>query len=267
MKVGIILPHTQAFGGVRRFLEVARELTRRGHEVTIHAKENNGTRWYDPAYEFRIVGWGNYDEDVHLIGDPPSFSQLKHVTNPYVWVIAGGKYLDMYQALYKSDVRLAHKFMINNRVFFPYFPIARYCEGGVNTAFFDRDPAKKLRVGFYAGRGAAKGEAQIVAALKPVQHVELVPISGLEHKELRDVYRSLDYFVAWEQRPGWSNTAAEALACGIPVVTNGNNVEPFRDRCIVVSDLYQYFMGPMHDFSWIKTVDRLEEIWKEDGLI
>jgi hypothetical protein len=121
-------------------------------------------------------------------------------------------------------------------------------------------------VGYYAGRGALKGEDAIVSALSGVPHVELVPIAGLSHRDLVEAYSSLNYFVAWESREGWSNTAAEALSCGVPVVTNGVGCEPFLDRCITVPDLRRFFERPLHEFSWEVVCMKLADIWKRDGL-
>jgi len=66
--------------------------------------------------------------------------------------------------------------------------------------------------------------------------------------------------VAWEMEGGFSNTAAEALACGLPVVTNGNNCEPFLDKVIVVKSLREFFTNPMKNNTWDKTVDNLLKI-------
>ena len=267
MKIGIILPHLRIFGGIRRFLEVGRLLMAHGHDVTYYVKETGPLAWYDPIFSPKIELWPKtYPLATYLIGDPPSFPQLAkigHLEHVYVWVIAGGKYIPMYQKLYNEPSRLPfNHFLLNNRVFLPSFPSARLCEGGVNTRRFT---PWIIRVGYYAGRGEMKGESHIVKSLSNIKHIDLVPIEGFGHNALVEVYRSLHYFVAWEQRPGWSNTAAEALACGISVVTNGVNVEPFRNRCIVVEDLRDFFVKPMEEWSWYNTVDRLEQIWKEDG--
>jgi len=65
--------------------------------------------------------------------------------------------------------------------------------------------------------------------------------------------------------------AAEALASGLTVVTNGANCEPFIKRTIVVRDLRGFFSNPknrqirksysMKDFSWEAVSDKLLEIF------
>jgi len=255
MKIGAILPHLKAFGGVRRFLEVGQVLMSRGHDYRVFSKEPGGLDWFD--YAGPIEGWDRIEADVLLIGDPPSFRVLDRADGKvYVWVIAGGHYTKQYKA-----VEGRYSILLNNRIFLEEFPNARLCEGGVNT---DRFKPNTLRVGYYAGRGSIKGEQQIIRTLGDV--VKLVPIQGYSDAELPFVYRSLDYFVCAETRDGWPNTAAEALACGVPVVSSSRNTLPFAGRVIQVESLRGFFERPMSEFSWSQVCDRLEEIWREDGL-
>jgi len=273
MKVGIILPHLKPFGGVRRFLEVAQHLTTRGHDTTIYTASVDNVDWASLWAKLQFSSLGKEknisDEEIVLIGDPPSFKYLAHAKRAkgiYVWVIAGGEYTAMYQALHDKQDPKTH-FLLNNRAFQKDYAKARLCEGGTNTDFFT--PKPKRRVGYYVGSGRVhvKGEPHIEAELGKLSCVELVPLRGMSSEELRDAYRSLDWFVSWETRTGWSNTAAEALACGVPVVTSGKNCEPFSDLVIKVDDLAKFFTDPMRAMSWSKVVDRLEAIWREDGLV
>lgn len=273
--VGIILPHLKAFGGVRRFLEVGRELELRGYAVTFYVTTPGELDWFDPNYFPRIKNPKGVDGDIVLVGDPPSFNYLEDYDSRYnggsvyVWVIAGGHFEKHYRGLYEMcfKSRSYVKFLINNPVFQGTYPAARLCVGGVNTKFFHPRPSRKrkLWVGYYAGRGHIKGENTIVEQLRGLDDVELIAIKGLDSQALRETYWSLDYFVTWEQREGWCNMAAEALACGVPVVTNGTNCEPFKERVIVTENLRDFFQAPMAKFSWPRVVDRLEEIWREDG--
>ena len=57
--------------------------------------------------------------------------------------------------------------------------------------------------------------------------------------------------------------SAEAIACGIPVVSDSENTDLFSDRVINVKDLRAFFENPMEAFSWDKVCDRLTEIWNE----
>ena len=257
MKIAAIVPHMLQFGGIRRFLELGNVFTERGHTYTLHAKDRNFSHWFD--YRGELKGWSGIAADVVLIADPPCFPILDHIDAPvYIWVIAGGHYLKQYRAIHGK-----YPFLVNNRVFLQDFPNARLVEGGVNLRRFSR---AILTVGYYAGRGWTKGEEDILSALGDLPHVRLLPIQGFADSELPNIYTSLDYFVTWEKRAGWCNTAAEALACGVPVVTNGVNCEPFSGLVTKTDDLRAFFDNPMARFSWESVADRLEEIWREDGV-
>jgi len=260
VKVGTVLPHMLKFGGVRRFLEIGNRLAARGHEHLLAVKPGEAScDWME--YRGRIVGLDDLlqSSDVLLVGDPPCITKYVWGHFPkdrlYVYVIAGGEYFSQYDKFYGRC-----PFLLCNRVFQTRYPKGILLEGAVNTQGFRR--TRSLRVGYQAGKGKSKGEALVRDALKDIPGLQPVPIQGVVSDQvLRHVYEGLDYFVAWEQREGWSNMAAEALACGVPVVTNGRNVEPFRDRCILVEDLRGFFLNPMGDFTWDGLVTRLLEIF------
>ena len=118
---------------------------------------------------------------------------------------------------------------------------------------------------FYSGgeRGLHKQGHIIHKALNDIPNVELIELKNLKNDELAEAYRSGDYFVSWEMEGGFSNTSAEAIASGLPVVTNGNNCEPFIDKVIVVKDekkLREFFEDPMKNNTWKETVDNLLKI-------
>jgi len=265
LRIAAILPHLKPFGGVRRFLEIGNVFTAMGHQFTIYPTDYEEIDWF--AYTGKISPPGVWVKDeVCLIGDPPSFDRLQEVALPsekiFVYVIAGEKYLPMYAKLYNN-----HPFIVNNRVFLEEFPTATLIEGGVNTTHFW--PEGKIRVLYYAGRGRIKGEETIVEALKDIDRVTLIPLKDIPNADLPGLYSSADYFVSWESRPGWSNTAAEALSCGLTVVTNGRNCEPFVKFCIQLSsvtELTEFFGGPMNEFDWKVVCEKLLELWKEHGI-
>jgi hypothetical protein len=264
MKIGILLPHMRAFGGVRRFLEVGNHLVKLNWDVRYSVGEFSDTSWFGQDILGRICHWNDpFNIQIMLVGDPPSFKHLSRCypsTAIYIWVIAGGEYTKAYRDYHKENPKA--RFLINNRSFRNDFPYATLLEGGVNTDFFK--PIDKIRVGYYSGRGSTKGESHIVESLSSLPYLEPVPIQGLSSEQVRNVFSTLKYFVTWEQRAGWSNMAAESLACGVPVVTNGVNVEPFVDRCIVVKDLRKFFESPMEEFSWSVLAKKLDIMIRED---
>jgi len=268
MKIGAVLPHLLKFGGVRRFIEVGNEFVSRGHDYTVYTDHRHACRpdWID--FTGRIDVWTDVEDepDVVMIGDPPSFKRLDRFTCPkYVWVIAGGEYRPAYRKMYESGKA---RMMVNSRVFLQDYPDAALIEGGVNTEHFKCGRLIRL-VGYYKGRGRLKGEEVIERALEGLEGVTLVPFRDLDNDGVVDLFNRINYFVTWEHRQGWCNMAAEAIASGVTVVTNGVNCEPFLDRCIVVKDerdLRNFFEDPMAEFSWGGVVRRLIKLWMEDGI-
>jgi glycosyltransferase involved in cell wall biosynthesis len=267
MKIAAIVPHLLPFGGIRRFLEVGNVMTARGHDYTLYARDAPvGSRiagWMD--YHGKFLGWEEAEftikADVVIIGDPSTLEVLEDpkVTisgKVYIWVIAAG--IEYFLKQYKEYEAKGYNMLLNTRLYLDDFPTALICEGGVNTSTFT---PKGLRVGYYAGRGSHKGEQHIVESLKGLKHIIPVAIRGLDTSELAKAYRSLDYFVCSETRAGWSNMAAEAIACGTTVVSDSKNTDLYSDRVINVKDLRAFFENPMGDFSWEKVCDRLTEIW------
>ena len=251
--IGAVVPVLRKLGGVRFFLEIGNELISRGYDYTIFTDtgEVNNLDWFD--YKGKIADWKDgISADILLIGDPfllPATNKM--IGKIYVWVIASGEYKSLYDTYYGK-----FPFLLNNRWFKKDYPNGIICENGVNVKHFK---PKKRRVLYYSG-GAHKQGHIIKEQLGDLENIELIELKNLNDDELVQAYHDADYFVSWEMQGGWSNTSAEALACGIPVVTNGNNCESFIDRVIVVKSLRDFFKQPMEDNSWEYRVDTLLEI-------
>lgn len=265
MKIAAIVPYLLPFGGIRRFLEVGNVMTARGHDYTLYSRDmEDGDLWMN--YTGKVSSWKGagftFKADVILIGDADILPILEDRTvtlsgKVYIWVIAAG--IQYFLEQYKKYEAKGYSMILNTRLYNKNFgPKAWMVEGGVNTKIFT---PKTLRVGYQAGRGRQKGEEHILESLDGMKHVIPVAIKGLDTPDLVKVYRSLDYFVCSENKEGWSNMSAEAIACGIPVVSDSKNTVPFSDRVINVKDLRAFFENPMEAFSWEKVCDRLLEIF------
>lgn len=87
------------------------------------------------------------------------------------------------------------------------------------------NPAVKIRIG-HAARNPLKGTAFVQKAIEMLSasyEIELVLIKGMSHSEALDAKRSCDLFVDQltnEGGWGYGMSGVEALAMGIPVITN-----------------------------------------------
>lgn len=255
--IGAVVPVLDKRGGVRRFLEVGNILVDRGYDYTVFTNEGEANKldWFN--FNGKLADWRyGVKADKLIIGDPGLLPHTdKMEGQKFVWVIAGGEYKNMYLPYYGK-----FPFMVNNRHFLKDYPEAFLCEGGIDTKHFI---SKKRRILFYSGgaMGLSKQGHVIHEQLSGIPGIELVELKGLSNDELVRAYHSGDYFVSWEVKDwGYSNTSAEALACGLPVVTNGNNCEPFLDKVIVVKNLREFFTNPVGHVSWEIVVDSLLKI-------
>lgn len=276
MKIGAIIPHCQIFGGNRRYLELGNCFIKRGIDFTIYAKKPN-CDWFD--FKGKIEGWKNIKADYILCGDPPSFGILPQTTGKiFIYVQAGGGYIMGSKWAKGGYISLYGKypFIANHRIFLKDFPKAHLIEGGVNTKFFKPNLAvpksDKPRVLYY-NRGSKGGE-YIKSQLADLDTIELVGFQGLNNNELLKLYQGADFFISWESRDGWPNTAVEALSCGLTVVSSGFNCQPFINNVTIVKSLRQFFMDKdnfivekkycsMERFSWEKVADKLLELFAQ----
>lgn len=262
LRISAILPHLQVFGGVRRFIELGNEFTRRGYSYTVYVPEKEkekGLKVYGWRYDGHLASINKIPgrSDLFLLGHPrpPCTKVLSRIERPvYIYILAGGDFLADYKRLEGK-----YPFVVNNRSLKKHFKRARVIEGGVNTEYWY---PKKVKVLYHGSKGQGVEEQ-----LRDIPWIELIPLKGLSDKRLREAYRSADYFISWEKRKGWANMAAEAFACGCPVISNGINTEPFNDRVIQVHDLRSFFVDPFHELNWKAVVDKWLKLFVEDGLL
>lgn len=257
MRVGMITPVMGVFGSVRRFMEIGNEMVKRGIDFTLYTpKGGKGCSWFD--YKGKLANWSKIDVDYFINGDVRTFKILPLVKAKqiFILVIVGG---ERHRQTYKS-VYGKYPFILNNQAFRKDYPKSYVLPGGVNTGFFRPKPRRVL---FQDRAEPWKNAAFIKKQLAGLPGITLVGMKNLNNEQMRKVYQTGDYFVAWESREGWCNTAAEAIASGLTVVTNGFNCEPFLDRVIVVKNLREFFSNPMGPWSWEHMVDKLLVIFSK----
>jgi len=273
LRIAVVLPHLGVYGGIRRFFELGRVWTARGHEVSLLTP--TAARPWLP-FSGRI---GTLEElpsskwDVLLSPDPVLFLQSKApgALRVFYAVLEGAPRAR--EASRSADLVIANslgmaRYLRRNRV------RAVHAPGGVNTDFFrppDPDPrpararaGEPVRILVY-GRLSRKRkgswtavravEAAAVASRAAITLTLFdAPPPGAEtpslgraiavphewaldptQEELRALYGNADLFVSAERRAGWSNTSAEAMACGAAVVCTRSGTEDFAENGVTAS--------------------------------
>lgn len=321
MRISVILPHMMLFGGVRRYIEIGNILSRRGHEYTIYTPEGTAPDWmgFEGKVE-RLEDLGSAGHDVLMTGSPEYagylegagagvkifYLQIEGVEGERKLVTSG-----MYRIMVNSSGlarRIRKKYGIE-----PLLGI-----GGVNPALFHPVPdvrrlerGNSLRILCYGRLSRPrKGTRFVIEALRRMRRsgydVELHlfdavtdgcedPRAGfdpgvpyryyldLPQERMAAMYSSADVFVSAEKRAGWSNTSAEAAACGLPLVCTASGTSDFAsggENAIVLPVRNSFFIGralrrlygdrallermgsasreKMLDFTWDRVCDSME---------
>jgi glycosyltransferase involved in cell wall biosynthesis len=262
LRIGAILPHLYVFGGVRRYIELGNAFVSRGHEFVIYTPNGAGPSWIDFSGET-----ASFDQiekrrhDVLVCGSPELTGRLdegRAGLRVFYLQVEGipdeerimrcGKYLIMV-----NSSGLARK--VKKR--YGIEPIDGI--GGVNPDLF-RPASCERRDGVFRvlcyGRLSRprKGTRFVVEAVRRMHrrgcNVELqlfdsatpgstdprigfdpgIPYRyymNLPQSRMTSMYAAANVFVSVEHRAGWSNTSAEAAACGLPLVCTGSGTGDF----------------------------------------
>jgi glycosyltransferase involved in cell wall biosynthesis len=307
------------YGGCRRFLELGNEFTKMGHEWTIYTiNGSNKCNWFE---FYGIIKPLNINEllqkDTIIIGD----ATLLRYFDYDLWNYTGLKIMYVvstsdacnYINIYTGHLR------INDPCFISVFCSSTAWEfykqfvtldpdrhflipGGVNTKTFYPIPSlrpEKETILFYSCADMPrKGHDIIFNEIKDLgydmitfsrlptnlKHPDLIEFNDVENSFLSQIYNRASLLIHHERGSGWSNTAAEAMACKLPVITNGNGSSDFAidiETAIVTSNIrhgLQRYQGMCNDelelmiskarekiqeFSWFKVADKLEKLIKE----
>jgi glycosyltransferase involved in cell wall biosynthesis len=262
LRIGAILPHVLVFGGVRRYIELGNAFVARGHRFTLYTLDGAMPTWLCFNGDVRPFGAiRDVRHDVLMCGSPELLEHLdRGRTRTRIFylqlegiageerVVRAGKYEIMVNSSGLAR-RVRRRYRIE-----PLDGI-----GGVNPDLFrpiaSRPDGGPLRILCY-GRTSKprKGTRFVVQAARVLQRggvrVELhlfdtrnpgspdprlgfdpgVPYRfylDLPQERMAALYGAADVFVSAEHRAGWSNTAAEAACCGLPIVCTKSGTEDF----------------------------------------
>ena len=264
MRIAALLPHVEVFGGVRRYIELGNEFVKRGHEFVLFHPGGEKPAWLEfDGLTRPLEALTSETFDVGLCSEYsilPAFESLSARLKYFYFVLEGHR-------REREAARGPYRFLGNSeglcrRIERKYGVACFRAQGGVNPRIFhplERDapaPAGEFRILCY-GRihKRRKGIRQVIRAAdrlsRSVPGLKLIFFDTLVGKDRRDprplirtrlpyefyldlpqsrmawLYSQADLFVSAERRAGWANTAAEAMACRLPVVCTSSGSRDF----------------------------------------
>lgn len=322
LSIGAILPHVKVFGGVKRYLELGNLLIDRGHEYTIFTPEGAQPSWFDfKGTVVRVDNLSQYSlnaifvseaELVPLLDNAKSdiriayaiLQRKKYVrkllsrdvdvilansTNLFRY-LGGEKRKGLFKAIGGIDTQ---KFSFKNSNAYngdrPFVVMAygRFYKKKKGTMLVVRACEKLFKAGYNIKLHLFDSPTDTfgVEALKKFKcNVPHEFFINFPVKQLQDLYYQADVFVSAERNAGWSNTSAEAMACGVPVIATASGTEDFlidgetgikiwRHSWFIQRAIKKLYHRPelgvmlasnarkkIETFSWSALADRIEQI-------
>jgi len=342
MKIAALLPHTEIFGGVRRYIELGNALIRRGHRFVLFTPAGKKPDWLEFRGEVRPFEAIPAEAcEIGILSEYSILSEFERLT-------AAAKFFYFVLEGHKKEKEVARRnlhFLGNSegicrRIERKYKVRCFRAPGGINPEIFYRlprpqspalrsdgkTPATSVSSGAYPGRDfkilgygriykKRKGVRQVIKAVEKLHQGNpnlrllffdsLVGEDRLDPRPLvrtsvpHDFYLDLpqdkmawlfsqaDIFVSGERRSGWANTAAEAMACGLPVVCTASGsrdfavhnktalVVPFAHPFLLRRQISRLLGNPelrerlaeagrrkISEFTWDALAERLEAIFQ-----
>jgi glycosyltransferase involved in cell wall biosynthesis len=263
-RYGVILPHTLVFGGVKRFLDLGNLFIERNIEFIIFTPAGEGPTWFD--FKGKVETFDkvlNYSFDALFITEQ-EYLPLLRKSNSSVKIFYAVIERDFVRKISREkDITI----FANSTNLFNYLKQGTGIEpfralGGIDLSkfVFKTRPEKSAGEPFCVlvyGRfyRKKKGTHLVVKACERLYkkgfNIKLLlfdsPVDERSRKlvenfkckvpfeffvdypvkNLPDLYNKADVFVSAERNAGWSNTSAEAMACGVPVIATKSGTQDF----------------------------------------
>jgi glycosyltransferase involved in cell wall biosynthesis len=257
MTLRALLPHTRIAGGVRRFLELGNHFTRMGHQYSVFKPDVTPPDWFQCEFHFRPLDTLQaHPYDVTMCGDTGLLSLLDAAPSKLRVLVAIG---DRYAPRYREYLATHPNTLVvgNSSAWKEYLPGAKgvAIPGGVNLSQFSPGPRRPgpftvtvvgrvdkkreaVPVVFDAFRSLGWRDARVRVVTDAFARVpwryfflrkRIEQVDGRNQEELVRYYRDSDVLVTMERTAGWSNPAAEAMACGVPVICTKFGTTDFAD--------------------------------------
>ncbi len=264
MHIAAILPHTFLYGGVKRFLELGNIFISLGHKFTIYTPTGEAPVWYDFNGDVKDFKKLQEDKIDALFFTETEFVDIALAANAkkrifyYVYPKENLKIIKKHPSI---DV-FANSTNLFEIALKRYNIHAIPAFGGVNLKYhfpkssdngFDSNPFTVMAYGRMAR--SRKGTKYVVKAceklFKDGHNIELllfdtpvnsmmeeknskfktfVPHSFIQNHPVEknsELFHKANVFVSAEKNAGWANTAAEAMACAIPVIGTESGTKDF----------------------------------------
>ncbi|MBW2978393.1 glycosyltransferase family 4 protein [Candidatus Woesearchaeota archaeon] len=324
INIGFVLPDLRLFGGNKRPVNISRILAKRGYNTKIYARFKDIPNWVGRDNSFEI---GFYDDLIKEKNDFLFFLNPKYTNIDYlklsnskykiIYILNnGGKYKTCYQDWIDS-FRNDNSVIIagNNGTWKKNYNIHKKkgydFTGGINLEKYC--PVKTTNKEHFniviQGRISKKwkGVAEIIKTLESLDNKDKInliifytePLNlktslkveekiNIPQNKMKEIYSQGDLFVHFEDNTaGWSNTCAEAMACGIPVVCTKYGTSDFavhnKTAYVIKRDVDELKKAveimmkdkelrerlakngheKIKEFTWEKTVDKMEEMFNE----
>ena len=254
MHLGVILPHTKLYGGVKRFLELGNIFIELGHTFTVYTVEGKSPSWYDFKGETKKFAALKKDDIDALFTTEVKFLEQLTTANTKRKIFYHVRMTEkIRRALKYSDIEV---FACSTNIYLydkkKYGIEAFKALGGVNVSNYQEKtdysvegrPFCIMADGRLAER--VKGTKYVVKACEKLYkkgyNIKLllfdtaisekaqklidnfstsVPFDFVQNHPFdknSELFNRADIFVAAEGHAGWSNTVAEAMACALPVI-------------------------------------------------
>ena len=280
LTIGVILPHTRIFGGVKRFLEIGNLLVAKGHRFIVFTPDADFPEWFNfNGSTERLSALKTHRLDAIFTTEIEFLGELKRslakmkifyavLERPYIRRILREEGI----VIFANSVKLFHYLNGDKN------PRVVKAIGGIDLKKFAfkprrREPGMPFTVMVY-GRfyRRKKGTMMVVRACErlyrqaynirlhlfdsPVDESSRAKVRAFTCKvpfeffvdypvkEIADLYYKADVFVSAERNAGWCNTGAEAMACGVPLIatTSGTKDFLFHEKTGLVVYRHSWFI-------------------------
>lgn len=263
MIIGALLPHSKLFGGVKRFFELGNLFVENGHEFVVFNEQGDAPDWFDFKGKIQTISnLGNYRLDVLFFTEPHYYKLVSEANvkqRIFYFVKSGEKLMNIIAdgrfRIFTNSTNLYNECARRYGI----YPVKAY--GGIDTelyhekSFEPRNPDVPFTIiAFGRLNKKRKGTKTIVKACERVARNHAIKLilfdtptdqssleaiehfrTSLDHEFILnhpyrrncELFHKAHVFVSAEQRTGYSNTSAEAMACGIPVVGTPSGTQDF----------------------------------------